>query len=97
MSSVKTNTATGGQTAARSSRRVRSGVVKAAGRQKTIRVECPFTYLHSKYGKLMKGRTSLHVHDPENQAKVGDRVEIAECRPISKTKRWRLLKVLTAS
>ena len=77
-------------------RRLRTGVVTAAGRQKTIRVECAFSFEHEKYGKILKGRTRLHVHDAENVAKLGDRVEIMECRPISKTKRWRLVKVLTS-
>jgi small subunit ribosomal protein S17 len=49
---------------------------------------------HPKYGKYVRQRTVLHVHDEENAAKVGDRVEIAECRPISKTKSWVLLRVV---
>jgi small subunit ribosomal protein S17 len=48
----------------------------------------------SKYGKYIKRRTKLAVHDEHNQGRVGDVVEIAECRPYSKTKRWRLLRVL---
>ena len=47
-----------------------------------------------KYGKYTRQRTTLHVHDENNAAKVGDRVEIAECRPISKTKSWVLLRVV---
>ncbi|MHC5173439.1 MAG: small ribosomal subunit protein uS17, partial [Planctomycetota bacterium] len=47
-----------------------------------------------RYGKYIRRRTKLGVHDPQNQASVGDRVEISECRPISKSKNWRLVKVL---
>ena len=49
---------------------------------------------HPKYGKYVRRRTSLHVHDERNEARVGDRVEIAECRPISKTKSWTLMRVV---
>jgi small subunit ribosomal protein S17 len=52
---------------------------------------------HPKYGKYLKKRTVLHVHDEKNVSKKGDRVEIAECRPISKTKSWILLRVLESA
>jgi len=70
------------------------GVVTAANRDKTCRVSIDFLTRHAKYGKYIRQRTVLHVHDEENIAKIGDRVEIAECRPLSKTKSWVLLRVV---
>jgi len=70
------------------------GVVTAANRDKTCRVSIDFLSRHAKYGKYIRQRTVLHVHDEENIAKIGDRVEIAECRPLSKTKSWVLLRVV---
>ena len=61
---------------------------------KTIRVEIEWTYKHPKYGKYLRKTTKFGVHDEKNEAKVGDTVEITECRPISKTKTWRLVKVV---
>jgi len=70
------------------------GVVSSDARNKTIRVECRFSVKHRKYGKYINRRTSLHAHDENNEARTGDRVEIMECRPLSKQKHWRLIKVL---
>ncbi len=79
----------------RSPRRV--GIVKSDARDKSRTVAISFTVKHPKYGKYMRRRTTLHVHDAENLSKKGDRVEIAECRPISKTKSWILLRVVEAA
>ena len=49
---------------------------------------------HPRYGKYIRRRTKLGVHDPNNQAGVGDKVVISECRPISKSKNWRLVKIV---
>ncbi len=76
----------------RSPRRV--GVVQADTRDKSRKVSIPFIVRHPKYGKYMRRRTVLHVHDEENVSRVGDRVEIAECRPVSKTKSWVLVRVV---
>jgi small subunit ribosomal protein S17 len=73
------------------------GVVASAGRDKTRKVTINFSVKHPKYGKYLKKRTVLHVHDEKNESKKGDRVEIAECRPISKTKNWILLRVLESA
>ena len=70
------------------------GVVQSDARDKTRKVAISFSVKHPKYGKYVRKRTVLHVHDEANESKVGDRVEIAECRPISKTKSWVLLRVL---
>lgn len=70
------------------------GHVVSDGRDKTRTVRVSFTARHPKYGKFLKRHSRFHVHDPQNASHVGDRVEIANCRPISKTKSWRLVKVL---
>lgn len=70
------------------------GVVESDARNKTRKVSITFSVKHPKYGKFVRRRTVLHVHDEGNASKKGDRVEIAECRPISKTKSWVLLRVL---
>ena len=73
----------------------RIGVVTSAKSAKTIRVVFQYTVRHPKYGKFMRRRTVLHAHDEQGVAKEGDRVELMECRPMSKTKTWRLVRVLT--
>ena len=73
------------------------GVVESEARDKTRKVAINFSVKHPKYGKYVRRRTVLHVHDQDNVSKVGDRVEIAECRPISKTKSWVLLRVLSSA
>lgn len=72
----------------------RIGIVSASQRDKTCCVSIEYLTRHPKYGKYIRQRTVLHVHDADNAAKIGDRVEIAECRPISKTKSWTLLRVV---
>jgi len=76
-------------------RPTRVGVVTSDARDKTIAVTVEYSVRHPKYGKYMKRRTVLHAHDESNTAHRGDRVEISECRPMSKTKSWRLVRVLT--
>ena len=78
-------------------RAVRVGVVTSAGRDKTISVVVSYQVQHRKYGKYLRRRTRLHAHDPDNQAAEGDRVEIAACRPYSKTKHWRLVRIIEKS
>ena len=73
------------------------GVVESDARDKTRKVAISFSVRHPKYGKYLRKKTVLHVHDEKNESKKGDRVEIAECRPISKTKSWTLLRVLEAA
>jgi len=77
-------------------RRVRTGVVTSDKCEKTIRVEVAFLVQHPKYGKMMRRRTVLHAHDEKSEAKVGDKVQVMQCRPMSKTKAWRLVKVLSS-
>ncbi len=73
---------------------VRTGVVTSDKRDKTLTVKVNYQKSHTKYGKILRRQTKFQVHDPDNQAHVGDKVEIAQCRPISKTKNWRLVRVL---
>lgn len=70
------------------------GRVVSAKRDKTRTVEVSFSQRHPKYGKYIARATKYHVHDPNNESGLNDRVEIANCRPISKTKSWRLVKVV---
>ena len=83
------------ETAARPELRTTQGVVAGASASKTIRVAIAYQMRHPKYGKYLTRRTVLQVHDEANEAKVGDTVEIAECRPLSKTKHHRLVRVVT--
>ena len=71
-----------------------TGVVVSDSGDKSIRVTVDFRIRHPKYGKYVKRRTKLGVHDEHNRAGVGDVVEVAECRPYSKTKSWRLVRVV---
>jgi len=70
------------------------GVVASDKGDKTIKVVVNYQSKHSKYGKYLKYRSVLHAHDEKNEAKEGDVVEIAECRPLSRTKHHRLLKIV---
>ncbi len=70
------------------------GVVKTDKMKKTRRVEIPRLMKYPKYGKFVKARTVCYVHDENEESAVGDTVEIEECRPMSKLKRWRLVNIL---
>jgi small subunit ribosomal protein S17 len=80
--------------AGRKIRRLRQGVVSSDKGNKTIKVLVEWSVKHKKYGKYMKRRTVLHAHDEKNEAAEGDRVEVMECRPVSKTKSWRLVRII---
>ena len=71
-----------------------TGVVTSNSGNKSIKIAIDYKVRHPKYGKYIRRRTKFAVHDERNQASVGDVVEIIECRPYSKTKSWRLIKVL---
>ena len=71
-----------------------SGVVIGRSGDKSIKVAVDYKVKHPQYGKYVKRRTKFGVHDEHNQANPGDLVEIAECRPYSKTKSWRLVRVV---
>ncbi len=74
-----------------------TGVVTSDKMDKTLKVEIQRLFKHSKYGKIVRGRTVCHVHDEKNAGKLNDTVEIVESRPRSKTKRWELVRVLKSA
>ena len=78
----------------RNSRKVRQGVVVSASNDKTIVVKITERKPHPIYKKMMTSTKKLHVHDELNEAGVGDTVQIMETRPLSKMKRWRLVKIV---
>lgn len=79
----------------RGSRRVIFGTVTSANMQKTVVVTVIRRVRDRRFHKFLTRRVKYHVHDENNSAKVGDSVEIIESRPMSRTKRWRLLKIVT--
>ncbi|SCE77954.1 SSU ribosomal protein S17P [Micromonospora viridifaciens] len=87
--SENTTTAT-----ARAHRKVREGLVVSDKMEKTVVVEVEDRVKHALYGKIMRRTSKLKVHDEQNSAGIGDRVLIMETRPLSATKRWRLVEIL---
>ena len=83
-------------TPARKSRKTEIGVVASDKMNKTRRVVVERLVPHPKYGKMMKRRTICHAHDEQNASHVGDLVEIMETRPLSKLKRWRIVRIVRA-
>jgi small subunit ribosomal protein S17 len=82
-------------TAERGKRRTAIGVVTSDKMNKTRRVEIPRLVKHARYGKYIRRRTICHVHDEQNESHQGDTVEIVESRPYSRTKHWRLVRIVT--
>ena len=78
----------------RGHRKIRTGVVSSNKMEKTITVTVERRLKHPKYGKFVKKSKKFHAHDEENAAQIGDVVKIMEPRPLSKTKRWRIVEVL---
>ncbi|MFT4298328.1 MAG: 30S ribosomal protein S17 [Aeromicrobium sp.] len=78
----------------RSTRKVREGLVVSDKMDKTIVVDVEERFKHPLYGKVQRRNIKLKAHDEANSAGVGDRVRIMETRPLSATKRWRLVEVL---
>jgi small subunit ribosomal protein S17 len=70
------------------------GVVETDSRDKSRKVAIRYKVPHPKYGKFVSKRTVLHVHDENNESHTGDVVEVVQCRPISKTKSWKLSKII---
>jgi small subunit ribosomal protein S17 len=75
-------------------RKTKTGVVSSDKMDKTITVAVERKVKHPIYGKFVKKTTKFHAHDETNEAKPGDIVKIMETRPLSKTKRWRLVEVI---
>jgi small subunit ribosomal protein S17 len=84
----------GPQTDAPQIKGTKIGVVESDKRQKTRKVVLSYVDKHPKYGKYIQKRTVLHVHDEGNISRNGDIVEIAQCRPLSKTKQWKLVRIV---
>ncbi|HOE68260.1 MAG TPA: 30S ribosomal protein S17 [Candidatus Omnitrophota bacterium] len=83
------------QTKTESSKRVREGVVVSNKMNKTIIVSVTRLLRHPKFNKIIRRQIHYAAHDEKNLAREGDRVQIVESKPLSKTKRWRLVKVIS--
>ena len=75
-------------------RKVREGIATSTKMEKTVVVTVVERVRHARYGKTVQRTTKLHAHDETNDVREGDRVRIAETRPLSKLKRWRVVEVL---
>jgi small subunit ribosomal protein S17 len=73
------------------------GFVTSRSGDKSIKVTVPFKTPHPLYHKVVNRKTVVHVHDEKNETKVGDKVEIMETRPLSRLKRWRVIRVIEAA
>jgi small subunit ribosomal protein S17 len=78
----------------RNLRKTRIGVVTSNRMDKTVTVSVERKVKHPIYGKFVKKTTKFHAHDEKNECTIGDTVRIMETRPLSKTKRWRLVEVV---
>jgi small subunit ribosomal protein S17 len=74
--------------------RTLTGVVASISGDKSLKIAIDYKIRHPRYGKYVRRRTKLAVHDEHNQGGVGDVIEIAQCRPHSRTKNWRLVKIV---
>ena len=74
-------------------RKERLGVVLSRSGEKSVVVQVEGRRQHPLYGKVVRFRKKFHVHDEKNEARLGDKVRIEECRPISRLKRWRLIEI----
>ena len=91
---MEANTATETTGVVRKLRKTRVGVVSSNKMDKTIVIKVERKIKHPLYGKFLKKTTSFHAHDEKNECSIGDTVRIMETRPMSKTKRWRLVEVI---
>ena len=83
-----------GNTAERGSRKVREGLVVSDKMEKTVVVSVEDRVKHALYGKVMRKSSRLKAHDEQNECGIGDRVRVMETRPLSATKRWRVVEIL---
>jgi len=81
-------------TPSRNPRKKLLGFVTSRSGDKSVKVTIPFKRPHPQYHKVINRKTVVHVHDEKNEAKIGDRVEIMETRPLSRLKRWRILSIV---
>ena len=78
----------------RNLRKTRVGKVVSDKMEKTIVVAIEDNVKHPTYGKIIKRTSKVHAHDENNECQIGDKVEVMETRPLSKTKRWRLVRII---
>ena len=78
----------------RNARKVREGLVVSDKMDKTVVVDVEEKFKHARYGKVLRRNVKLKAHDEDNSAGIGDRVLLAETRPLSATKRWRVVEIL---
>ena len=78
----------------RTLRKTRVGMVVSSKMDKTVVVAIEDNVKHAVYGKIIKRTLKIHAHDENNECGVGDRVEVMETRPLSKTKRWRVTQII---
>lgn len=82
------------ETTSRNARKVRTGVVVSISGDKSITVKIDYRKHHPKYGKMTTISKKLHCHDEKNECGLGDTVTVMETRPLSKTKRWRVVEIV---
>ncbi|MBM4108705.1 MAG: 30S ribosomal protein S17 [Phycisphaerae bacterium] len=90
----KTSPAPAGKPAKARPAATKTGVVTSDSRDKSRTVVLEFLTQHPKYGKFLKNRTVLQVHDPANESRKGDLVEVRPCRPVSRSKSWALVRIV---
>ena len=78
----------------RNLRKTRVGKVVSDKMEKTVVVAIEDNVKHPTYGKIIKRTSKVHAHDENNECQIGDKVEVMETRPLSKTKRWRLVRII---
>ena len=81
-------------TETRNLRKTRVGIVVSDKMDKTIVVAIQDNVKHKVYNKIIKRTTKIHAHDEKNECNIGDKVEVMETRPLSKTKRWRVVEII---
>jgi small subunit ribosomal protein S17 len=81
----------------RNKRKTFIGSVTSRMGDKSVKVTVPYRTPHAKYQKVINRQTIVHMHDAKNESKVGDQVEVMETRPLSRLKRWRLVRIVEAA
>jgi small subunit ribosomal protein S17 len=81
----------------RNKRKTFTGFVTSRMGDKSVKVTVPYRTPHAKYQKVINRQTVVHVHDEKNEAKVGDKIEVMETRPLSRLKRWRIIRIVEAA
>lgn len=84
-------------TTTRNARQTLIGIVTSRTGDKSVKVTIPYKIPHPRYKKVINRRSVVHVHDEKNETHVGDKIEIMETRPLSRLKRFRLLRIVTLS